>query len=181
MDYKKIMIGALGTLADGTVFKRSDVVDHIVSLGYSQTTAIHAVTPSRPGGMFNRLIAAGAIEAHGPRSYRIADMAKIKKPDRAKRVPQYLGEPKAGWDDLGLMSDPELHQVEWHLCGKEYSNGSFNLKLYATGRVPHKANYWMRWAHGNLSGGDAATLAKHHPDIYENVVNDMRAISEQKP
>jgi hypothetical protein len=178
MDYKKIMIGALGTLADGTVFKRSQVLEHIVSLGYAERTAIHALTPSRPGGMFNRLIAAGAIEPHGPRSYRILDMKKIKKPEAARRVPLYLGEPKAGWDDLGLMSDPELHKIEWHLCGKEYAPGSFSLKLYADGRVPYKANYWMRWNNGRLYGDDVATLIEHHRDIYENVVNDMRAITE---
>ncbi len=180
MDYKKIMIGALGTVADGTVFKRSEVLEHIVSLGYAERTATHAVTPSRPGGMFNRLITAGAIEPYGPRSYRILDMKKIKKPERARRVPQYLGEPKIGWDDLGLMSDDELHEVQWHLCGKEYSPGSFNLKLYATGRVPHKANYWMRWTNGKLYGDDAVTLAQHHRDIYENVVNDMREMSEAR-
>jgi len=180
LNYQKIMIGALGTIAEGTVFKRATVYDYLVLIGYAERTATNAVTPSRIGGMFNALIADGAIEPHGPRGYRIVDMSKIARRDKPKRIVYYTGEPKAGWDDLGLMSDPDRHEVEWHLCGKEYAPGAFNLKLFAAGRVPRKANFWMRWAHGKLSGADAGILLAMHPDIHDNIVSDMREITEAR-
>ena len=176
MDFRNVILQAVGTIENGTRFNRSDIHRTLIKIGYAERTATNACTPSRRG-LIGILLEVGAIEKHGPYGYQIIDKSKIKKPD-TKRVKHYFGEAKEGWDYRGIMSDSDKHpDVEWLLCGEEYDDDKFNLKLYANGRVPHKANYWMQWTGKTLRGRDALTLKEHHPDIFDNVLDDMKGLA----
>lgn len=180
MDYRNILVGAVGDVSSGAVFKRSDVFNYLVGVGYAERTAINILTPSRKGSMIHALLESGAIIKHGPLAYMIVDGEKVSRRDRkntaASRIIHYQGSPREGYRPLGLMSDPDVYDVEWHLCGLEYESG-WNLKLYANGRVPRKANFWLQYRDGKLFGSDAVLLKQHYPDIYENIITDMKEVS----
>lgn len=176
MDYQNVLIGAVGTIEVGTVFKRADVYQYLVKTGYADRTARNALTPSHDGGMVNVLLKNGAIKKHGPLGYVVVDQAVISKPVKKARSVMYEGCPKPGWKELGVMSDEGVHEVDWMLCGQNYAKGAWNLKLYAAGRVPNKANFWIGYRDGRIWGRDATTLKEHHPDLYENIANDMAEI-----
>lgn len=180
MNSENILVSAIGTIETGTVFKRKDVFDYLVRLGYAERTASNAVTPSRKGGMINHLLSDGAIEPHGPLSYRITDRSKIMRKvgptTKAGKTTLYSGSPRHDYKQLGVMSDKDKHDIDWLLCGQRYGDGAWNLKLYADGRVPHKANYWLQYRNGKLCGSDAPTLLQHHPDLYQNILTDMAEI-----
>ncbi len=177
MNFENILLSAVGTVETGAIFKRKDVFDYLVKLGYAERTVRNALTPSRKGGMINTLLANGAIEPHGPLSYKIIDRSKIMKKvgatTRTGKPILYTGVPRDDYKPLGVMSDSDKHDVEWKLCGVQYAEGCWNLKLYADGRVPHKANYWLQFRNGKLFGSDAPTLFEHMPDVYQNIVDDM--------
>lgn len=177
MNFENILISAVGTIQDGTIFRRKDVYDYLIKLGYAERSATNAVTPSRKGGLINALLVNGAIEPHGPLAYRIVDRSKIMKKvgptTRCGKAILYAGSPRDDYTPLGVMSDEDKHKVDWLLCGDRYAEGCWNLKLYADGKVPHKANYWLQFRNGKLFGSDAPTLLEHHPDLYENIISDM--------
>lgn len=180
MDYKKTLIGALGTIANGTAFKRDDVINYLVGAGYASRTARNQMTPSRDGSMINFLLKTGAVDKFGPRGYKIVNQDVIAdKPERAKggTMKYYQGKPKDGWKPLGVMSDADKHSIDWLLCGNQYDDGCWNLKLYADGMVPHKANFWLQFKGGSLHGSDAAILRENHPDLYDNIISDVSELA----
>lgn len=146
--------------------------------GYAERTAHNALTPSRKGGMINALLADGVVEPHGPRGYRIVDNRsfKAKPKPNAGRVTFYEGTPRQDYRGLGQMSDTGAYEVELLMCGERFAAGCWNLKLYADGKMAHKANWWMQYRNGTLSGNDAATLKATKPDVYANIIADMKEI-----
>ena len=178
MDYQKILIGTIGTLENGAVFTRKQIYDSLMGQGYAERTAHNALTPSRKGGMINALLADGVVEPHGPRGYRIVDNRsfKVKPKPNAGRVTFYEGTPRQDYRGLGQMSDTGAYEVELLMCGERFAAGCWNLKLYADGKMAHKANWWMQYRNGALSGNDAATLKATKPDVYANIIADMKEI-----
>jgi hypothetical protein len=180
MDYQKVLIETLGTVENGATFTRGQVLDALMAQGYAERTAVNALSPSRNGAMINTLLADGVIEAHGPRGYRIINNRNFKAKPRknAGRVVYYEGKPKEGWQGLGLMSNPGDYEAELRLCGYRFAPGCWNLKLYADGTLPRKANWWLQYKNGKLFGSDAATLKANMPDVYESVIEDMKDIED---
>ena len=178
MDYQKILIGTIGTLENGATFTRKQIHDTLMNQGYAERTAQNAVTPSRKGGMINVLLADGVVETHGPRGYRIVNNHSFKAKPKANagRVIHYEGSPREGYMGLGQMSDTGAYEAELLMCGKRFAEGCWNLKLYADGKMAHKANWWMQYRNGALSGKDAATLKATKPDVYANIIADMKEI-----
>jgi hypothetical protein len=181
MNAKEVILEAAGSLSAGTVFNRKAVYESLIARGYATRTAENALTPSRNGGMLNRLLASNAIAKHGPNTYRLIDPAKIIEPQSsrpAKPVKMYQGNKRPDWKHIGLMSDPEPGKVEWLLCGDRYAPGCWNLKLYADGKVPNKANYWLQYRNGSLHGSDAITLKAHMRDVYDYIIVDIKEMEE---
>lgn len=180
MDFKETLIGAIGTVENGATFKRRQVYDYLIECGYAERTATNALTPSRKGSMINTLLVDGVIEPYGPLGYRIVDNSRFKAKARKNigRVIYYEGKPKDGWQPLGLMSNPGDYEAELLLCGHRFAKGCWNLKLYADGVMPRKANWWLQFKNGKLLGSDAATLKANMIDVYESVIEDMIAIEE---
>jgi hypothetical protein len=180
MDHQKVISEAVGSLANGTTFKRSQIFDYLVQKGYAERTAQNALTPSRVGGMVHKLLRDGVIEPDGPLSYRIVNSDGFK-PASIKnkgRVMKYKGAPKEDWRSLGVMSDEGAYECEIMLCGERYAKGCWNLKAYAQGEMAHKANWWMQYRHGKLFGNDAIILRERMPDVYQNILTDMREIED---
>lgn len=180
MDFKDTLIKALGTVQNGTVFKRAQVYDYLIGCGYAERTATNVLTPSRKGSMINTLLADGVIEHHGPLGYRIINNEAFKARARKNtgRVLRYEGKPKEGWQPMGLMSNPGDYEAELLLCGQRFGKACWNLKLYADGTMPRKANWWLQYRNGQLRGSDAATLKANMPDVYEAVIQDVGEIEE---
>lgn len=180
MDWKTTLAGAVGTIETGAKFSRGQVVEYLMAQGYAERTARNAVTPSHKGGMINGLLADGVIEPFGPRGYRIVDGLAVKPKQRknAGRVMRYEGKPKEGWQSLGLMSDEGAYEADLRLCGERFGKGCWNLKLYADSSMAHKANWWLQYKNGQLRGADAATLKAAMPDVYQNILDDMKDIEE---
>lgn len=179
MDFKKVLIGALGTVENGTTFKRAEVHHHLVQLGYSDRTATNALTPSRKGSLAHTLLEVGAIEMHGPRGYRIIDNTKIDRPKVAQRprVMMYQGKTRDGWQELGWASLDD-YETNFKFCGHRYAVGCWNLKVYADGMAPKKANYWVQYRRGTLCGDDAAIMKAHRPLLYAGVMEEMKDLEE---
>lgn len=174
MDVLKIAFS--GQIFVGLEFTRAEVIERLVEAGYSERTAVNHVTPSRHGGMLFELIQSGCVEKSGPLKYRFIsnDFVRNKKPKNTA-TKFFTGSPKDGWKPMGLMSDSSIHEVEWRLCGVEYEPGCYNFKLYADGRVPNKANFWLMSKHGKLvMSKDAVILKNSHPDIFENFASDVK-------
>lgn len=180
MDFKDTLTKALGTVQNGTVFKRKQVYDYLIGCGYAERTATNALTPSRKGSMINALLADGVIEHHGPLGYRIIDNEAFKSKARKNvgRVVRYEGKPKDGWRLIGQMSDDGAYEADLILCGEKFSPGCWNLKLFAKGSMPRKANWWLQYRNGQLRGSDAATLKANMPDVYQNIIDDMKEVEE---
>ena len=177
MNFKNVLIDALGTIQNGTTFRRSDVCQHLMGIGYSERTASNAMTPSSKGSLVNKLLIDGAIEQHGPRGYRIVDNSKIEAPARknANRMICYEGKPRDGWPDLAWVSCGD-YECDFKMCGERYADGCWNLKVYAIGSMPRKANYWLQWRNGSLFGQDSATMKAHMPKLYQGVMEEMLEI-----
>jgi hypothetical protein len=175
MDYFSKLAGAIGGVANGVVFKRSDVYDHLVASGYSERTAINAVTPSRRGGLINHLLESGAVQKHGPNGYKVIDASKVGKKVTARAARNFSGCPRDDWEDLGwaMVGTP----VEYKMSGLKTPKG-WQIKVYAVGEAPSKANYWMFYAGGKLSGRDAATMARYMPDLYDSVIEQMNELGD---
>jgi hypothetical protein len=180
MDWKNVILSAAGSLENGAVFTRKQVVDCLVAQGYAERTAKNAVTPSHVGGLINAMLAGGVIERHGPRGYRIVDNGKLAAKPRknAGRIMRFEGKPKDGWRNMGLMSDEGAYETELKMCGERFAPGCWNLKLYADGSMARKANWWLQYRNGQLRGTDAATLKANMPDVYQNILDDMKEIEE---
>jgi hypothetical protein len=180
VDWKNVLLSAAGSLENGTTFSRKQVVDCLVSQGYAMRTANNAVTPSHAGGMVNVMLANGAIKKHGPHGYCIINSDKIaaKQRKNAGRVMRFEGKPKEGWRGLGLMSDEGAYEADLKMCGERFAPGCWNLKLYADGSMSRKANWWLQYRNGQLRGADAATLKASMPDVYQNILDDMKEIEE---
>lgn len=164
-------------ISTGVRFNRKDAIAALVAKGFAERTASNHLTPSRSNGTIGILLRMGAIEKDGPFFYKITNPAAILANDnraKVRRVRMFAGEKKEGWAAYGLISDPEKHSVEWLLCGEEYESKCYNLKLYADGLVPNKANYWLKCKQGRIiMNRDATILKEHHPDLFENLKNDM--------
>lgn len=178
MDFKDTLIKALGTVQNGTVFKRAQVYDYLIGCGYAERTATNALTPSRKGSMINTLLADGVIEHYGPLGYRIINNEAFKAMARknTSRVVRYEGKPKDGWQLIGKASDDGAYEAELILCGQRFGKGCWNLKLFADGAMPRKANWWLQYRNGQLRGSDAATLKANMPDVYQNIIDDMKEV-----
>lgn len=172
----------------GVRFHRKDAIAALVAKGFAERTAINHLTPSRANGALGILMKMGAIEKDGPFFYKITNPAAIitgdaqaqaRRKSNMRRVRMFAGEKKAEWTSYGLVSDPEKHEVEWLLCGEKYEPKCYNLKLYADGLVPNKANYWLKCKNGRIiMNRDATILKEHHPDLFENLKNDMAEMCE---
>lgn len=164
-------------ISNGVRFHRKDAIAALIAKGFAERTAINHLTPSRSNGAIGLLMKMGAVEKDGPFFYKITNPAAIIAGDntaKPRSIRMFAGEKKEEWNDLGLISDPEKHEIEWLLCGEQYEPKCYNLKLYADGLVPNKANYWLKCKEGRIIiNRDAAILKQHHPDLFENLKNDM--------
>ena len=169
-------------ISTGIRFHRKDAIASLMANGFAERTAINHLTPSRANGAIGLLMRMGAVEKDGPFFYKIINPAAIIASDnkaKARRVRLFAGEKKAEWNSYGLVSDPEKHEIEWLLCGEKYEPKCYNLKLYADGLVPNKANYWLKCKNGRIiMNRDATILKEHHPDLFENLKNDMAEMCE---
>lgn len=50
-----------------------------------------------------------------------------------------------------------------------------SVKVAASYKVPHKANYWLTFQSGQLAGYDLPTLEKYRADLLERVVDALNA------
>ncbi len=169
-------------VSTGIRFHRKDAIAALIAKGFAERTAINHLTPSRANGAIGLLMKMGAVEKDGPFFYTITNPAAIIAGESAvkvRRMRMFAGEKKDEWKDLGLISDPEKHEIEWLLCGEKYEPKCYNLKLYADGLVPNKANYWLKCKQGKIiMNRDATILKEHHPDLFENLKNDIAEMCE---
>lgn len=172
---------------DSKIISRDDVVEHMRALHYAERTIANHLTPSRHGGVINVLLAAGAIEKHGPRQWVITDMGKMaesaKYRHKKKNTPMFSGnEPHGdGWRKASRLDDGDDEGVEWILYARRFGKGCYNLKVVAVGkRVPNKANYWLIIKDGKLKMNAAATLLKQHRQrIFDNLCEDIREMVDE--
>lgn len=176
----------LGASPDSTnfVIKRDDFAEWMKSQGYAERTINNHASPSREGGIINRLLADGLIEHGGVKRWIVPSVQKLNasKPTAGKKtaVKLFAGNPPEdeGWITSTRLDDDDEPGLEWRLYRKEYAPKCNNLKVVAIGkRVPHKANYWMLSKNGKLLMTKNATLLKQHrPNIFDNLCEDLQDI-----
>lgn len=176
-DFHELVIQANGgDDVGGMVVTRDQIVSHMRAVGYSERTIQNALTPSRHGGLINRLMAGGAI-AKEVKRYRIIDADKLRdlaeyRRPRKKTVKMYSGNiPDASYKPHARLDDGG--DVQWMLYSKDYDDG-VNLKVVAMGAVAQKANYWLTAKCGRIvMTKDAGLLKEHRPEIFANLCEEI--------
>jgi hypothetical protein len=66
-------------------------------------------------------------------------------------------------------------RVTWRLYVARREDGTIAVKVAAKWKIKHKANFWMLWDGGKLTGRDATTMAQYQPTLYKAVLDELTA------
>lgn len=189
MDYKKAFLDFLASHSiepvNGEIIKRDDLKEFLISeFGYAERTALNHLYASRDGSFVNQLTKHGVIESGGVKRWRIKSIDALdemmgqherrqsKTPTRYFWGNENKGE---GWRTMdGIAEVDEVPQWSASYKRLDGDREAYNVKLFAEGRAEAKANYWLFYSGGKLTGRDSETLKSHRPHLYENLLEDMK-------
>lgn len=172
-----------GNVKAGEVLTRDDFSSWLSAQGYAPRTINNMLYPSRDDGLISKLIAYGVLSPAGIKRWSFNGdesvdnakrAAKEKNSTKKERVVFYTGQPNeaAGWTTHNNLADPD-YGSEWSFSVEEFRDGDYNLKVFCVGRYPRKANYWMSFIGGKLSGRDYNLFKEIHPKLVKNLIEDI--------
>lgn len=172
-----------GKINDGETITRSQLHEWLSGCGYADRTVNNMLYPSRPDGMIAKLIEYGVLKSSGVKRWvfcgkdsldKSKKIASEKVTVKKERVVFYEGKPNnaKGWGTHTHLAD-DGYGSDWGFSAEEFRSGDYNLKVFCMGRYPRKANYWLSYIGGKLSGRDYDLLKENHPKLVENLIDDL--------
>lgn len=163
---------------------REQFFDYFRKLGYADRTITNHATPSRNGGLINRLLADGSIEVGGLKRWTVIDVSSLAENDKKEvggRKKTFEGNPPSGfgWTRYARLDDGDESGIEWVMYIKPFGKLGHNIKVVAEGgRVEAKANYWLVAKYSKLVMTRPAELLKQHRyEIYDALCDELAEFS----